>query len=129
MSKVIDLLNAAKTKTKASSNYQLAKLTGIGEPLICEMYKGKRTATDEAVARLALVLERPLGELLAEVRAEDSRTDKSRQFWRDFLLATEGLKQTGKLAILCASWWLGSIAGVALRYSECRNMTTRIEKG
>jgi len=106
MSKVIDLLNAAKTKLGASSNYQLAKLSGIPESAICEMFKGKRSASDEALARLALILDKPIGEVLAEVRAEDAKSEKSRGFWRDFLTATEGQKRIGGLAIWSASWWL-----------------------
>ncbi len=119
MSKVIDLLNAAKTKTKSTSNYQLSKATGIGEPAICEMYKGKRSASDEALARLALVLDKPIGEVLAEVHSEDAKSEKSRQFWRDFLSATGALKQIDKLAIWSASWWLASLAGSAIQSAEC----------
>jgi len=119
MSKVIDLLNQAKTKLKASSNYQLAKLSGIPEPRICELYKGTAKPSDEALARLAMILDKPIGEVLAEVRSEDAKTEKSRGFWRDFLTATEGLKQTGKLAIWSASWWLVSLAGNAAKCAEC----------
>lgn len=111
MSKVIDLLNAAKTATKSSSNYALAKATGIPEPAICAIYKGKRGPTEEHLARLALILERPIGEVLAEVRAEDSRSEKSREFWRDFLSATRVAGRIGMPVIWSVSWLLASIAG------------------
>jgi transcriptional regulator with XRE-family HTH domain len=119
MSKVIDLLNQAKTKLKASSNYQLAKLSGINEQSISAFYKGTEKPTEEALARLALILDKPIGEVLAEVRSEDAKTAKSRDFWRDFLSAIRAPAQTGKLLIWCAFWWPAFMVGDVIRNAEC----------
>jgi transcriptional regulator with XRE-family HTH domain len=125
MSKVIDLLNQAKTKLKASSNYQLAKLSGIPEPRICELYKGTAKPSEEALARLALILDKPIGEVLADVRSEDAKTAKSREFWRDFLSAIRAPAQTEKLLIWCAFLWPGFMVGDVIRNAECALMTNR----
>lgn len=128
MSKVIDLMNAAKTKTGSSSNYQLAKATGITEPAICEMYKGKRSATDEALARLALVLDKPIGEVLAEVRSEDAKTEKSREFWRSFLSATRAVTLIVLPAVWCVFWWPASTAGDGNKTLNERLCLTRLRR-
>ncbi len=119
MSKVIGLLNAAKTKLGASSNYQLAKLSGISEQAISRAYKGEGATPDEVAARLALILDKPIGEVLAELRTEDAKTEKAREFWRGFLSATKGQARIVPLLIWSASWWLASTVGSGLKYAEC----------
>lgn len=122
MSKIIGLLNAAKTITKSSSNYQLAKNTGISEQAISAIYTGKQKATEEHIARLALVLGRPLGELLAEVRAEDARSEKSREFWRSFKSAMPGVLRILPPLLLFGSFIAGSHSGTAKAEEKSLNV-------
>ena len=128
MSKVIGLMNAAKTKLGAASNYQLAKLSGIPEPDISKLYKGQIRPSEEALARLALILDKPIGEVLAEVRSEDAKTEKSREFWRSFLSATRALTLIALPAIWCVFWWPESANGGDVKTLNERLCLTRLRR-
>jgi plasmid maintenance system antidote protein VapI len=81
----IEYLDAAKVALDAQTNYRLAKALDLPEPRICEVYQGKGRLSDEAIAKLALALGLPIGEVLADLRTQDAKTDKAREFWRSFL--------------------------------------------
>lgn len=80
-----EYLDAAKIALDAPTNYRLAKALDLPEPRVCEAYKGKSVLSDEAIAKLALALNLPIGEVLADIRAQTAKTDKAREFWRSFL--------------------------------------------
>jgi len=80
-----EYLNAAKQALDVSSDYALAKALDVPKQKISDYYKGKWSPDDETCARLALALNLPIGEVLADIRAQTAKTDKAREFWRSFL--------------------------------------------
>lgn len=79
ISKVLD---DAKAKLGAASDYALAKQTGIKKEYISLYRSGQRTPDAYACARLAEVLEIDPFELLAQVEAATEKNEERRTYWK-----------------------------------------------
>lgn len=113
-----EYLNAAKIALDAPTDYALAKAMDVPTQRISDWYKGKAPIHDEGAAKLALVLELPIGEVLADLRSQDAKTDKAREFWRSFLARTRSTALTAALLIFGAFYGYGlpQYAGDAGRF-------------
>lgn len=109
----IEYLNAAKGALHVQTNYALAKALEVPEPSIGEIYKGKRGPSEETIAKLALALSLPIGEVLADIRAQTAKTEKSKEFWKSFLSRTRAAALTLALLTFGAFWYsaLGTAGG------------------
>ncbi len=79
ISKVLD---DAKAKLDAPSDYALAKQTGIKKEYISLYRSGQRTPDAYACARLAEVLGIDPFELLAQVEAATEKNEERRTYWK-----------------------------------------------
>lgn len=80
-----EYLDAAKLALGVSSNYALAKALDVPEQNISDYYREKAVPSDETCAKLALALEMPIGEVLADIRRQTAKTPRAREFWQSFL--------------------------------------------
>ena len=85
MSKVADLMQEIKDREGVTTNYRLAKLTGIPENRLSDYAKGIRTPDEYAATRLALALGLEPIEVIAQIQAETEKNEQRREFWRNFL--------------------------------------------
>ena len=81
---IIELLDEAKTKTGAKTDYKLAQVLDIPNERISDYRAGRRYPDDYACMRLAMALGQDPLEILAQIRAESEKNDKRKAFWRSF---------------------------------------------
>lgn len=84
MSRVSELIEAARQKEGVGTNYALSKKIEIPENRLFDYENGKHMPDDYAITRLALCLELNPMDVLAEVRSETEKNEKKREFWRNF---------------------------------------------
>lgn len=85
MSKASELIAAAREHFKVPSNYALAPHADIPENRLHDYEKGKLIPDEYAIAVLALAIGRDPLQVLAEIHAEVDKSEKKRNFWRNFL--------------------------------------------
>lgn len=96
-----EYLLSCKIALQVQTDYALAKALDVPRPRIHDWTKGIREIDDEGAAKIALALGLPLGEVLADLRAQGAKTEKSREFWRSFLSRTRSA--AAMLALLICS--------------------------
>lgn len=77
------LLDLAKSLNTKNSDYQTAKLIGIGPNAIYEWRSGRRQPTQEQVIRLAEIADIDPIQTLALIEESRAKSDKMSHFWHD----------------------------------------------
>jgi len=108
------LLDAAKDALKLASDYALAKRLGIPRNGIPEMRKGTRAIPLDVAYKLAIILDRDPGQLVAELEAERERNPQRAEFWRSFLSRAALLVAT----LACTLAWSFSNGAGAVQDGE-----------
>lgn len=85
MTKTTTLLDTVKQTHGLTSNYQLAKKLEIRETYISLAYAGRKNADEYMATRIALALDLDPMTVIAELRADDEKNAKQKEFWRNFL--------------------------------------------
>lgn len=98
MSKTTTLLDTVKQTHGLTSNYQLAKKLEIRETYISLAYAGRKNADEYMATRIALALDLDPMTVIAELRADDEKNEKQKEFWRNFL--TRAASAVGLLVAL-----------------------------
>lgn len=106
--KSIKYLDDAKIKLGISSDYALAKLTGISQEAISQYRTGKRIMDDYTAAKLAEVLDIEPLEVIATANAEREKDETKANFWR--ILAK---KKAAPMAVI-----LLVVGGAAITYEH-----------
>lgn len=88
----IRLLDAVKRERGLHSDYQLGKLLGVTSSRLGN-YRSGRIATmdDDLAVKVAAVLGRPAGAILAALAAERTHSEPARKAWRDAVKRLGGL--------------------------------------
>jgi len=81
MTTTIDLLDAAKVAAGCTSDYQLAKRMGLTVQTISTWRRGKSTFDDTNAAKIAAILGREPGEVMALCAAERAKEPDNRARW------------------------------------------------
>ncbi len=81
MGNTIKLLDEAKAATSCETDYQLAKYLGWKIGTVSMYRTGKRNFDDDAAARIAEILGREPGEVMALCAAERAKTEAGRSRW------------------------------------------------
>lgn len=97
--KTSELLDQVKEKTGAVSDYKLAQVLDFSKQKVSNLRSGKIRPDAYECARIAVALERDPLEVMAEIGAENAKTEKAREFWKSFF---SGLKRTAHGIALCA---------------------------
>lgn len=81
MTTTIELLDAAKQAAGCTSDYQLAKKMGLTVQTISTWRRGKGTFDDSNAAKIAEILHREPGEIMALCQAERAKDTANRGRW------------------------------------------------
>lgn len=111
MGNVTALLNEAKAKTGAETDYRLAKNLDLPQQRISEYYKGKSAPDEFACAKIAEATGRTFECVVYLVKADAEKDEKRREFWEKKLFAL------GRIAA-CLVLALG--ANVTLKVQEAQ---------
>lgn len=102
MTKVIELLNAAKSALNVETDYALAKALGINKARISAYYAGKETPNEFACLQIANATGKDYSEVSAIVRIEAEKDESRRQKWREYYKSIGGYAAGITLGIFCA---------------------------
>ena len=102
MGNVKALLDAAKAKTGADTDYRLAKNLGLPRARICDYYKGARTPDEFACLKIAEAVGMPLDAVIETVKAEAEKDEKRREEWRGYLKKVGGMAASVALPVIAA---------------------------
>lgn len=94
MENVKKLLDEAKTKTGAETDYRLAKNLDLPQARICDYYKGNRFPDEFACLQIAQATGRTFEEVTALVKLEAEKNEKRREIWRKRLVQLGGIAAT-----------------------------------
>lgn len=122
--KTAELIQQAREKLGVTTNYALEKHIDVPENRLRDYEKGIRQPDDYALTKLALALERDPIQTIAEVRAENEKDEKKREFWRNFL--TRAASLIALLAVLHCGFPSISEAGEVLAKSGSRSTEDQI---
>lgn len=103
-----ELLDAAKSKTGAASDYKLAQVLDLPTQRISDYRAGSRTPDAYGCARIAEALGLDPLEVIARVEAEAAKSERARSYWRSF---TGGVRRT--MIVGGALWLTASFSGGA----------------
>ena len=90
------LLDAAKRKQSIPSNYRLARVLGVSDNTMTKWATGRSSPGDVYATRLANMAGLDPGVVLAELAAERSTDDETRDAWKSI---AERLRHAGLAAI------------------------------
>lgn len=100
MTKIAELLEAAKDAKGVKTKYALAKALELHSGLISDYYAGKRYPDEFACLQIAKALGRSYEEISAIVRIEAEKDETRRQAWKDHLKRLGGYAASIMLALL-----------------------------
>lgn len=98
MNRTAELIQNAKDRYQVQTLYALAKLIGIPENRLHDYTKDRIKPDAYALTRLALALDLDPLTVIAEVSAENEKSEQKREFWRNFL--TRAASAVGLLVAL-----------------------------
>lgn len=91
MQNVKKLLDEAKEKTGACSDYALAKNLDVPKQRVSEYYKGAASPDEFACLKIAEATGRTWEEVTALVKVEAEKNEKRREVWRKKLVSLGGM--------------------------------------
>lgn len=109
----IKYLDDTKKKLGVSSDYALAKQTGISQEAISQYRNGKRVMDDYTAAKLAEVLEIDPLEVIATANADREKDENRANFWR--VLAKK------RAAPIAAILLLVGVAGITYEHIDAQH--------
>jgi len=80
------LIERAKAGLGVSSDYALAKALGVSHTTIAHWRFGRSRPDDLAVIRIAKLLHRDPGQVIAELHAERAKCEETRALWKRIAL-------------------------------------------
>lgn len=80
-----EYLDAAKTRLKIESDYELAKRFGAHTGSIAEIRNGKRAVPLDVAFKLAITLELDPAQVVADLEAQREKNPTRQGFWHSFL--------------------------------------------
>lgn len=80
-----ELIQRAKQNANIESNYALAKKLDVRDARVNAWTKGTEHPSNEAATKLALMAGLDPMEVIAEIEMRTAKSEKKREFWREFL--------------------------------------------
>jgi transcriptional regulator with XRE-family HTH domain len=89
--KIKELLDETKNALGISSDGELARKLGVSKQAMSNYYNGERAPDEFACLKIAQATGKPLGEVIATVKAESEKDEKRREAWENYMKRLGGL--------------------------------------
>lgn len=89
--KIAELLDAAKAKTGAKSDGELARTLGVSKQAVSSYYSGVRAPDEFVCLKIAQTLDKPLDSVIATVKAASEKDETRRAVWENYIKRLGGL--------------------------------------
>lgn len=95
-----EVIDRAIKRANLRTDYELSKATGIPQNILSAIRKGKRNPSTTETTQLATLAGLDEITIIGELEMRTAKTEKKREFWRQFLEARAHLGKQSTAAIL-----------------------------
>jgi transcriptional regulator with XRE-family HTH domain len=100
MEKTTRLLDQIKEKHGLQSDNALAAKLGVRRQRVSNFYKGERAPDNTVCKRIAVLLNKPLSEIISLVEIDTAKDEKKRSEWREYYNSIGGYAASITAALL-----------------------------